>query len=64
MSSTGNTPSPALVGGFSNKVNKKMKDLYLHYGHLRLFHSHEDLARFLAYGGKYDQILVNNDQTE
>ena len=55
----------------SNETNKKIKcpicdidqeDLYLYHSHLRLFHSHEDLARFLAYGKKYNEkILVDDD---
>jgi hypothetical protein len=42
--------------------NKEQEDLYLYYGHLRLYHSHEELARFLAFGEQFDdKTLVDDD---
>lgn len=57
-----------MINSLSNERNKKVKCPICNreqYRHLRLFHSHEELAKFLAFGEKYnDKILVDDDKTE
>ena len=62
------------ASSLSDEADKKMRcpicyreqeDLYLYCKHLMLYHSHEELARFLAFGEKYkDKVSVDDDQTE